>query len=69
MCEMEMLTRNCHRIAPNNVVVNQVFGGLTGLGLIPISLDWSIISGFMGYSPLMTPGFSLVNMLAGLVSI
>lgn len=54
-------------IAPNNTVVNQVFGGLSGLGLIPISFDWSIISGFMGFSPLMTPGFSLMNMLAGLI--
>lgn len=54
-------------IAPNNVVVNQVFGGLSGLGLIPLSFDWSIISGFMGSSPLMTPGFSLLNMLAGMV--
>lgn len=54
-------------IAPNNVVVNQVFGGLSGLGLIPLSLDWSIISGFMGASPLMTPGFSLMNFLAGMV--
>lgn len=54
-------------IAPNNVIVNQVFGGLSGLGIIPLSLDWSIISGFMGASPLMTPGFSLVNMLAGMV--
>ncbi|KAL2276644.1 hypothetical protein FJTKL_00797 [Diaporthe vaccinii] len=54
-------------IAPNNVIVNQLFGGLSGLGLIPLALDWSIISGFMGTSPLMTPGFSLLNMLAGMV--
>lgn len=54
-------------IAPNNVVVNQVFGGLTGLGLLLLSLDWSIISGFMNASPLMTPGFSLMNFLAGMV--
>lgn len=54
-------------IAPNNVIVNQVFGGLSGLGLIPLALDWSIISAFIGTSPLMTPGFSLMNMLAGMV--
>ncbi|KAK7747413.1 hypothetical protein SLS53_001668 [Cytospora paraplurivora] len=54
-------------IAPNNAVVNQVFGGLSGLGIIPLSFDWSVISGFMGSSPLMTPGFALMNLLAGMV--
>jgi len=39
-------------IAPNNPVVNQLFGGVTGLGLIPITFDWTIISGFIG-SPLI----------------
>jgi len=53
-------------IAPNNVVVNQVFGGQTGLGLLPISFDWSIISGFMG-SPLSTPAFAIFNVMVGLV--
>lgn len=28
-------------IAPNNVAVNQAFGGVTGIGILPISLDWS----------------------------
>lgn len=53
-------------IAPNNVVVNQVLGGQTGLGLIPISFDWSIISGFLG-SPLQTPAFALMNVGFGLL--
>lgn len=52
-------------IAPNNVVVNQLFGAQSGLGLIPISFDWSIISGFLG-SPLQTPAFALVNVGFGL---
>ncbi len=43
-------------IAPENVVVNQIFGGQTGLGLMPISFDWSVISGFLS-SPLQSPGF------------
>ncbi|KAH8647162.1 OPT oligopeptide transporter protein-domain-containing protein [Xylariales sp. PMI_506] len=53
-------------IAPNNVVVNQVFGGQTGLGLAPISFDWSIINGFLG-SPLQTPAFAVFNVAAGIL--
>lgn len=41
-------------IAPNNVIVNQLFGGTTGLSLLPITLDWTQISGFVG-SPLIPP--------------
>jgi OPT family small oligopeptide transporter len=52
-------------IAPNNVVVNQIFGGNTGLGLLPISFDWSIISGFL-LSPLQTPAFAIANVAAGI---
>lgn len=52
-------------IAPNNVKVNQVLGGQTGLGLLPISFDWSIVSGFLG-SPLQTPAFALANVGLGL---
>jgi len=53
-------------IAPNNVVVNQVLGGQTGLGLLPISFDWAVVSAYL-YSPLPTPGFALLNVAAGLV--
>lgn len=28
-------------IRPNNVVLNQLFGGFTGLSLIPITFDWT----------------------------
>ncbi|KAK2616194.1 hypothetical protein QQS21_000826 [Conoideocrella luteorostrata] len=52
-------------IAPNNVAVNQVFGGNSGLGLLPITFDWSIISGFL-LSPLQTPAFALLNVAGGL---
>ncbi|KKA29279.1 hypothetical protein TD95_002503 [Thielaviopsis punctulata] len=51
-------------IAPNNVVVNQLLGGQTGLGLIPISFDWSTITGFLG-SPLQTPSFAIWNVAFG----
>ncbi|WEW58646.1 hypothetical protein PRK78_004114 [Emydomyces testavorans] len=32
-------------IKPNNALVNQLFGGWTGISLIPITFDWSQISG------------------------
>lgn len=39
-------------IAPNNVIVNQLFGGTSGLSILPLTLDWTQISGFVG-SPLI----------------
>lgn len=41
-------------IAPQNPVVNQLFGGQTGLSLIPITFDWTQIAGYIG-SPLIPP--------------
>lgn len=52
-------------IAPNNVVVNQLFGGVTGLGLLPITFDWTMISGFLG-SPLIPPWYAIMNIMIGL---
>lgn len=40
-------------IAPNNIVVNQLFGYSTGLGMGFLTFDWSMIS-FIG-SPLVVP--------------
>lgn len=51
-------------IAPNNVIVNQLFGGTTGLSLLPITFDWTQISGFVG-SPLIPPWFAIANTLIG----
>ncbi|KAM3547522.1 hypothetical protein MY1884_009532 [Beauveria asiatica] len=53
-------------IAPNNLLVNQVLGAQTGLELIPISFDWSVISAFLG-SPLQVPAFALINVAIGLI--
>jgi hypothetical protein len=39
--------------APQNVVVNQLFGTLSGLGMSVLTLDWAVVS-YMG-SPLVTP--------------
>ncbi|TFK76761.1 OPT oligopeptide transporter [Pluteus cervinus] len=46
-------------IAPNNLVVNALFGTSTGLGMGIITFDWSMIS-FIG-SPLVTPWWSQMN--------
>lgn len=51
-------------IAPNNVVVNQLFGATTGLSLLPITFDWTQISGFVG-SPLIPPWHAIANTLIG----
>lgn len=52
--------------APNNVIVNQVFGSSTGLGLIPITFDWNVIAGYIG-SPLVPPFFTIGNIAASVV--
>ena len=39
--------------APQNIVVNQLFGTMTGLGMSILTFDWSMIS-YIG-SPLVTP--------------
>ncbi|KAJ5664579.1 hypothetical protein N7507_005310 [Penicillium longicatenatum] len=54
-------------IKPNNVIVNQLFGGATGISLIPISFDWSIISGYVT-SPMTSPWFAIANTLIGMVA-
>ncbi|PPQ71007.1 hypothetical protein CVT26_014269 [Gymnopilus dilepis] len=46
-------------IAPNNVVVNALFGNTTGLGMSILTFDWSQIA-FIG-SPLVTPWWSQMN--------
>jgi OPT family small oligopeptide transporter len=53
-------------IAPNNVIVNQLFGGTTGLSLLPLTFDWSQITGFIG-SPMIPPWFAISNTLIGIV--
>ena len=42
-------------IAPNSPVVNQLFGGTSGLSILPITFDWTQIAGFVG-SPLIPRG-------------
>ncbi|KIO21200.1 hypothetical protein M407DRAFT_29192 [Tulasnella calospora MUT 4182] len=52
-------------IWPNNAVVNQVFGSVTGLGLGLISLDWSQIA-YMG-SPLTMPFWAQLHVFGAFV--
>ncbi|KAG1715802.1 hypothetical protein ID866_1378 [Astraeus odoratus] len=52
-------------IAPNNVVVNSLFGTSTGLGMGLLTFDWSMISYVS--SPLVTPWWSEANTAVGLV--
>ncbi|KAK9443431.1 small oligopeptide transporter, OPT family protein [Metarhizium brunneum] len=52
-------------IRPRNVVVNQLFGGTTGLSLIPLTLDWTYVTAYLG-DPLLAPTHSHVNTLVGL---
>ncbi|CCH44333.1 Oligopeptide transporter [Wickerhamomyces ciferrii] len=49
--------------APNNVVVNQLFGQVQGLGFFPLTFDWAQIA-YNG-SPLVTPLYAQLNALVG----
>jgi len=53
-------------IAPENVVLAAITGGLTGLGFNPINtFDWNQIT--VQLDPLATPVFSVLNNLAGML--
>lgn len=52
-------------IAPRNIVVNQVFGAFTGLGIVPVTFDWLTVSSWLG-SPLESPAFAIFNVAFGL---
>ncbi|KAI1324348.1 OPT family small oligopeptide transporter [Xylariaceae sp. FL0255] len=53
-------------IRPNNVVLNQLFGGYTGLSLIPITFDWTYVTAYL-QDPLLAPVHAHVNTLIGLI--
>ncbi|RDW87223.1 small oligopeptide transporter-like protein [Coleophoma crateriformis] len=52
-------------IVPKNIIVNQVFGMVSGLGLSPITFDWSQIS--YNSNPLLAPTWAAMNVFAGFV--
>ena len=51
--------------APNNVVVNQLFGVHSGLGMSFLTFDWNQISWII--SPLMVPWWAILNLFGGFV--
>jgi OPT family small oligopeptide transporter len=51
--------------APDNVVVANMFGVVSGLGLFPLTFDWAQIA-YIG-SPLLTPFWAAMNVVGGLV--
>ncbi|KAK7613883.1 small oligopeptide transporter, OPT family [Phyllosticta paracitricarpa] len=53
-------------IKPNNVVVNQIFGGTSGLSLIPITFDWTYVTAYIT-SPLVPPWHAIANTMIGLI--
>lgn len=51
--------------APKNVVVSNLFGVVSGLGLFPVTFDWAQIA-YIG-SPLLTPFWAAMNVVGGLI--
>ncbi|KAJ4990891.1 OPT small oligopeptide transporter [Stagonosporopsis vannaccii] len=51
--------------APENTVINQIFGMKSGLGLLPVTFDWSQVA-YIG-SPLVVPAWAVANILVALV--
>ncbi|GAW27123.1 putative sexual differentiation process protein isp4 [Rosellinia necatrix] len=51
--------------APDNVVVANLFGVVSGLGLFPVTFDWAQVA-YIG-SPLLTPFWASMNVIGGLV--
>ena len=52
-------------IAPNNIVVNQLFGYSTGLGMGFLTFDWSMVAYIA--SPLVVPWWAQVNTIVAFV--
>ncbi|KAE9362709.1 OPT-domain-containing protein [Stipitochalara longipes BDJ] len=51
--------------APKSVVIANLFGVASGLGLFPVTFDWAQIA-YIG-SPLLTPFWAAMNVVGGLV--
>ncbi|KAF3024645.1 hypothetical protein E8E15_009448 [Penicillium rubens] len=52
-------------LAPKNVVISNLFGVASGLGMFPLTFDWAQIA-YIG-SPLLTPWWAAANIVTGLV--
>lgn len=53
-------------IKPKSVIVNQLFGGYSGLSLVPITFDWTYVNAYL-LDPLLAPVTAQINTLIGLV--
>ena len=53
-------------IKPNNVTINKIFGGSSGMALIPLTFDWTQVAGYVA-SPLIPPWHAIMNTLIGMV--
>ncbi|XP_027112756.1 oligopeptide transporter 4 [Coffea arabica] len=51
-----------------SVTAQQIGSGMRGLGIGALTLDWSVVASFL-FSPLISPFFSIVNILVGYVLI
>lgn len=51
--------------APKNVIIANLFGVASGLGMFPVTFDWAQIA-YIG-SPLLTPFWAAMNVVGGLV--
>ncbi|KAJ0418813.1 OPT oligopeptide transporter protein-domain-containing protein [Aspergillus carlsbadensis] len=52
-------------IRPDSTVINQVFGVSSGMGLLPLTLDWSQVAYVA--SPLLIPPWAIINIAVALV--
>ncbi|KAK2614917.1 hypothetical protein N8I77_001706 [Diaporthe amygdali] len=50
-------------IVPDRVVINQIFGMVTGMGLFPLTLDWSMVA--YNTNPLLSPHWAAANVFFG----
>ncbi|KAI8334789.1 OPT family small oligopeptide transporter [Chlamydoabsidia padenii] len=55
-------------ISPNNIVLNQLTGGASGLGMLAVSFDWETIVSYL-QSPLIVPWWAIANVAVGFVII
>ncbi|KAL0081202.1 OPT family small oligopeptide transporter [Phycomyces blakesleeanus] len=55
-------------IKPSNLMLSQLTGAASGLGILSISFDWSTTVSFLG-SPLVVPWWAIANITVGFVVI
>lgn len=53
-------------IAPNNIILGQLTGGNSGLSMLALTFDWTVVTSYLG-NPLIVPAWVHLNVLAGFV--